>query len=141
MYLDTSAAVKLYCREKGSEECEAIAATADGFFSSELYQAELHGALLAKERAGIISAKLRAHIWRSFESHLAEGSMQLVALNGLVVREAIEIMSQIHPDVPLRTLDAIHLATYLSVDAGPLFTRDVRMLAAARKLNIPLAGG
>ncbi|MBP6506851.1 MAG: hypothetical protein KA257_04740 [Opitutaceae bacterium] len=61
-------------------------------------------------------------------------------LNGGLIREACDVMRQVYPDGLRRLLDAIHLATCLSVDAGPLFTRDQRMLAAARKLGIPLAG-
>jgi len=49
-------------------------------------------------------------------------------------------MGELHPGVPLRTLDAIHLATYLDVEAGPLFTRDPRMLQAAAFMGLPLAG-
>ena len=35
----------------------------------------------------------------------------------------------------LRTLDAIHLATYDSVITGPIFTKDKRMIAAAKLLG------
>jgi hypothetical protein len=52
-----------------------------------------------------------------------------------MIREANEMMLRVHPQVPLRTLDAIHLATYGSVVAGPLFTKDKRMRAAARLLG------
>jgi predicted nucleic acid-binding protein len=39
----------------------------------------------------------------------------------------------------LRTLDALHLATYGGIEAGPLFTRDKRMREAARRMDYPLA--
>jgi predicted nucleic acid-binding protein len=61
-------------------------------------------------------------------------------LSGETVRDAVEIMQQVHPGVPLRTLDALHLATYQNVIAGPLFSKDRRMLDAARLLGFPLAG-
>lgn len=79
-------------------------------------------------------------ILAKFDAAVADGMVQLLPLNDRLVGEAVEIMTQVYPDVLLRTLDAIHLATYLSVDAGPLFTRDQRMLAAAAKLGVPLAG-
>ena len=139
MYLDSSVAVKLFIPEPDSDECELVVGGL-GFFSSELMVGELWSATLAKERAKRISATARAEIWLRFETLLSDGAIQLVPLNGLIVREAVEVMSQVHPQIPLRTLDAIHLATYLSVEAGPLFTKDRRMLDAARKLNIPLAG-
>jgi predicted nucleic acid-binding protein len=140
MYLDTSVAAKLFIPEPDSDECELIVGGL-GFFSSELLIGELWSATLAKERSRHISAAARARIWECFENLLSTGAVQLVPLNGIIVRESVEIMSQVHPEVPLRTLDAIHLATYLSVDAGPLFTRDQRMIEAARRLNLPLAGG
>lgn len=140
MYLDTSVVVSLYAREADSEKCEAIAADSDGFFSSELLRGEMTGALLAKEKNKIISRDLREAILTKFDAHVADGTVRLIPLNGLVVREAVKVMRQVHPEVLLRILDAIHLATYLSVDAGPLFTRDRRMQEAARKLGIPLAG-
>lgn len=139
MYLDTSVAVKLFIPEPDSDECELIVG-GNGFFSSELLIAELWAAALSKERGGHIRATDRERMWLHFESMLGDGSIQLVPLNGIVIREVTEVMSEVHPHMPLRTLDAIHLATYLSVDAGPLFTRDKRMLEAARRLNIPLAG-
>lgn len=139
MYLDTSVALKLYIPEPDSAECEAIAA-GHGFISSELLYGELYAATFGKERRRHITAQAREHILARFESDLMEGQIHLVKLDGGVVRDAVEAMRQVQADVFLRTLDAIHLATYLRVDAGPLFTRDKRMLIAAKKLGIPLAG-
>ena len=139
MYLDTSVAVKLFIPEPDSDECELIAGN-DGFLSSELLFVEMHSAVLAKERDGHISRKAREQIWERFEHLIADKKVNLIKLDGMVIREAVEVMSQVHPEVALRTLDAIHLATYLSVDAGPLLTKDRRMIEAAKKLNIPLAG-
>jgi hypothetical protein len=139
MYLDTSVLVALYVPEPDSERCEAIAIKGDGFFSSELLLGEMTAALFAKEKNRQISTAMRERIEAKFEDHLADGTLRLITLNGLMAREAAEVMRQVYPQVLLRTLDAIHLATYLSVDAGPLFTRDKRMIEAARKLNIPLA--
>lgn len=138
MYLDTSVAVKLFTPEPDSDECELIVGSS-GFISSELLAGELWSALLAKERARQLQVTDRTAVWERFEEMRLEGLVQLVALNGVIVQEAIAVMTQVHPEVPLRTLDAIHLATFLSVDAGPLFTRDRRMLDAARRLNVPLA--
>ena len=138
MYLDTSVAVKLFIPEPDSDECELIVGDL-GFFSSELLIAELWSDVLAKERGGHISEKARRQIWERFEALQADGLVQLVPLTGMIVHEAVDVMSQVHPEVRLRILDALHLATYLSVDAGPLFTRDKCMIEAARRLNISLA--
>ena len=140
MYLDTSVAVAIYAREADSDKFEGIVAGGGGFFSSELLLGEITRALLAKEKNKNISPALREAIQTKFQEHVTDGTVQLIALNGLVMREATDLMRLVYPGVLLRTLDAIHLATYLSVDAGPLFTRDRRMLEAANKLGIPLAG-
>jgi predicted nucleic acid-binding protein len=138
MYIDTCVAVKLYTREPDSEECQQIAA-GHRLVSSELLYTELWSALLAKERNKVITPELRQRVWQLFEDHLLEDVIELVALDGHLVREAAEIMAKVHPQVPLRTLDALHLATYAGIEAGPLFTRDKRMNDAARRLEFPLA--
>jgi len=45
------------------------------------------------------------------------------------------MVARVHPHVRLRTLDAIHLATFAGLEAGPLFSRDKRMQAAAKLLG------
>lgn len=139
MYLDTSAIVPLYLPEEDSERCEAIASGGAGLVSSELLLGEFAGALFVKERNGLITARQHAEILARFDAHLADGTIQCVPLNGLLVHEAVQVMRRVFPHVLLRTLDALHLATYLGVDAGALFTRDKRMREAARLLDIPLA--
>ena len=138
MYLDTSVFVKLYTREPDSAECERIVA-GHKIVSSELLYTELWSALLAKERAGTLAPESRQRVWQIFESHLLDDVVELIELNGHVVREAAEMIARVHPQVPLRTLDAIHLATFAGLDSGPLFTSDRRMIDAARLLAFPLA--
>lgn len=138
MYLDTSIVVKLYTREPDSAECERII-SGHRILSSELLYTELWSALLAKERTGALSPDDRQRVWQLFEIHLLDEVVELVDLDGEVLREAAEMIARVHPQVPLRTLDAIHLATYAGLDAGPLFTADRRMIDAARLLAFPLA--
>jgi len=139
MYLDTSVAVAIYTREANSDELEAVLMREQSFVSSELLLGEMKRALLAKEKSRAITHNLFETIWLKFAEHLKDGTVQLIPLNGIVLREATEVMQHVFPHVLLRTLDALHLASYLSVDAGTLFTRDKRMLEAARILKITLA--
>jgi predicted nucleic acid-binding protein len=138
MYLDTSVLVKLYTREPDSAECNKVVA-GHRVVSSELVYAELWSALLAKERAGKLAPEHRQRVWELFESHLLDDVVELVDVDGVVVRVAAEIMARVHPQVPLRTLDAVHLATFAQLEAGTLFTADRRMIDAARLLAFPLA--
>jgi predicted nucleic acid-binding protein len=87
-----------------------------------------------------ISQQLLDEIWETFEIDIAANRIHLIPVNDRLVNEAAGIVDELHPGVPLRNLDALHLATFRSVLAGPLFTRDRRMLQAAKKMGLPLAG-
>jgi predicted nucleic acid-binding protein len=134
MYLDTSVLVKRYVAEPDSDQVDEVVV---GFtlVSSELALGEVWSALLAKERAKTLSEQARTAAWQAFLSDIDEGVLRLIPLDGVMIREANEAMLRVHPHVPLRTLDAIHLATYGSVITGPIFTKDKRMLAAAKLLG------
>lgn len=138
MYLDTSVLVTLYTHEPDSARCEEIVTSAAGVVISELAVAELSGALMAKEKNGQLAAGARVRILEHFRTSIAENEIQVVPLDRHVIEDALDVMQRVFPQVLLRTLDAIHLASYLSVDAGPLFTRDKRMQEAARLLGVPL---
>ena len=134
MYLDTSVLVKRYVAEPDSEQVDEVVV---GFtlVSSELALGEVWSALLAKERNKALSVAAREQVWRAFLGDIDDGVLRLIPLDGVMIREANEMMLRVHPHVPLRTLDAIHLATYDSVTTGPIFTKDKRMIAAAKLLG------
>lgn len=134
MYLDTSVLVKRYTAEPDSDEVDAHIEGAT-LVTSELALGEFWSALLAKERGRIISAPQRNAAWKAFNDDIDEGVLRIIPLDGVMIREANEAMLSVHPHVPLRTLDAIHLATYQSVITGAMFTKDKRMLAAAKLLG------
>ncbi|MSU65355.1 MAG: PIN domain-containing protein [Opitutus sp.] len=137
MYLDSCVLAKLLVAEPDSEACEKkISGTV--LVSSELAYGEIFSMLLRKERGKEISAGQREAAWKEFERLIADQSIYLAVLDGVIVRKAKEVMQDVHPHVPLRTLDAIHLATFLSILGGPLFTTDRRLKDAARLLEIPL---
>ena len=138
MYIDTSVAVKLYVDEVDSEVCEAIVAGMT-LVSSRLLYCELRSALLGKEARKIISPDLRNELWCAFEEHITAKKIRLIPLSDLLVRNAADLIGDLYSRVPLRTLDALHLATFASIDGGPLFTKDIRMRKAAVELGLPLA--
>lgn len=134
MYLDTSVLVKRYVAEPDSDHVDEVMV---GFtlVTSELALGEVWSALLAKERNKVLSVAAREQAWGAFLGDVEGGVMRLIPLDGVMIREANEMMLRVHPQVPLRTLDAIHLATYDSVTTGPIFTKDKRMIAAAKLLG------
>jgi predicted nucleic acid-binding protein len=139
MYIDTSVVVKLYTEEPDSESCETTV-VGKTLVSSRLLYCEFYSALLGKVARGMISAEVRAEVWQEFEKDIAAHKIRFLSLNDMLVQDAADLLSELHPHVSLRTLDALHLATYLSIETGPLFTKDLRMLQAAVHLGLPLAG-
>jgi uncharacterized protein len=136
MYIDTSALVKLYVEEPDSGACENVV-SGNTLVSSRLLFCEFRSALMGKVSRGIISSEVHREVWREFENDMAAHKIHLISLSDMLVQDAADLLSNL--DVPLRTLDALHLATYLSLEAGPLFTKDLRMLQAAMQLELSVA--
>lgn len=139
MYIDTSALVKLYVEEPDSEACEAIVAE-ESLVSSRLLYCEFRAALFGKISRGKLSPEIASKVWSEFERHIVDRRIHLVPLNDILVQDAARLLNDLHPNMPLRTLDALHLVTFMSVDAGPILTKDRRMTQAAMQLGLPLAG-
>lgn len=135
MYLDSCILVKLLVVEPDSEY---FARTLSGrpTVTSELAHTEVFSALLARERAGKIAAADRRLAWGEYEARVAAGEIKIEPLNPLVLRKARHTLERCHPKVPLRTLDAIHLATADLCQSFPLVTTDARLRVAAELLGL-----
>ena len=134
MYLDSCILVKLLVAEPDSE---FFIRSLEGrpVVTSELAQTEVFSALLARERAGKITASDRHRAWREFEQRIAAEEILIEPLNAIVLRKSRHLLERCHPQVPLRTLDAIHLATAELCHDFPLVTTDDRLRAAATLLG------
>jgi predicted nucleic acid-binding protein len=123
VYLDTSAIVKLVVPER---ETEALLGWLEGWpdrVSSALARVEVHRAL-----------------WRAGASRAVRARADAV-LSGLVLlRLDDQVLSQaaVFKTPSLRALDAIHLASALSLGDAPeaLVTYDARLAAAAAKQRL-----
>lgn len=137
MYLDSCILVKLLVREADSEFYGRLT---DGqpVASSMLAYTEVWAALVAKERKQHITAELRQQAWRRFEQLYLEDIFDLASISDAIVRRANWIIGRVHPQVPLRSLDAIHLATADQLQDWPLVTADARMRDAAVLMGYPV---
>ena len=137
MYLDSAIIVKLLVRETDSEWF-ARNLSGHSFDTSELALTEVCGALLFKERDNQITAKERIKATEKFVSMVEDELILLRPLNRKVLERASAIQLACHPRVPLRTLDALHVATCDLHHGGALATTDRRMRAACAQLGIAL---
>jgi len=106
-YLDTSALVKLYVREPGTERMLRLAADANAhrFAILSLARAELYSAVRRRERAGDIDGVLVTQLLNRFESHLKTRFLRQ-SVSDLVLDLACALIDR-HP---LRAYDALQVA-------------------------------
>ena len=122
VYLDISAAAKLLIDEP---ESSAVAGWLDR-------QVEAGEAIVSSL---LLETELRRFAARERLSQVAVGEV----LDGVDLVEpdrALFHEAGILPDRTLRSLDALHLATVLRLDAATLLTYDLRMTQAAAALGI-----
>lgn len=134
MYLDSCILVKLLVTEPDSQ---LFVRSLEGqpLVTSELALTEVFSALLARERAGKIGLPDRRRAWAEFEARIAAGEIRIEPLNPTVQRKSRHLLEHCHPKVPLRTLDAFHLATAELCHDFPLATTDGRLRDAAKLLG------
>ena len=137
MYLDTAILIKLLVREADSSWFDRALA-GHRFETSELAITEVRSALLAKERAGHITPSERIAAAAKFLEMIEAELLKLHPLNRSVLERAGAILLACHPGIPLRTLDALHVATCDHHHVGTLATTDTRMRSACRQFAITL---
>jgi len=122
LYLDTSALVKLYAKERGREEVQSAVQKAKVVAISDIGYVEACSALARKEREGFFSEEeyddAVEHLKRDFRE---------VYLPRSVSGEVITRAGELAREHALRAYDAVHLATALTL------RDEARELAAQRK--------
>jgi hypothetical protein len=113
-YLDTSALVKLYVREPGTEQMLRLADPAGGHTLAllGLTRVEFRSAVRQRERAGDLAHDIAARLIDSLEEHLANFFV-VQPLTDLVIQEAAALLDR-HA---LRAYDAVQLAGCLMLRA------------------------
>lgn len=132
-YFDTSALVKRYVVEDGTLAVRRLLRRY-GVISSAIFQVEICSALRRRKFEGLVSDAALDRVLRRVRSDAA--SWRLVA----VVEEVFALARDRILEHPLRSLDAIHVASAEAVRregmALPFVTADARHAAAARTLGL-----
>ena len=137
MYLDTGILVKLLTPEPETAFF-ARALLGHPMATSELALVEVKSALFAKERAKLISREQRLRAEAKFAEMIEQEILELHDLNQRTLRKATQVIQACQPDVPLRALDALHVAACDLAQEFPLCTTDARMHAAAQRTHLPV---
>jgi uncharacterized protein len=128
VYFDASALVKLCVPEPGSELASALWNRADVVVTSRLADSEVRAALAAGMRAGILDVGEHADALATWESLWP--TIHVVEVTPQVARRAAALLA----DYPLRSADAVHVASALAVahEDTVVTAWDERVAGAAR---------
>lgn len=137
MYLDTGILVKLLTPEPETAWFEREL-RGHPLATSELALVEVKSALFGKERAKMITREQRSRAEAKFAQMIENETVQLLNLNIQVLKKAARVIEICHPHVPLRALDALHIAQSDLAQEFPVCTTDGRMHAAARAMHVPV---
>jgi len=136
VYIDTGLFAKLYLPEPESAQVQAAVSATDELACSELLIVEFSSVLSRKVREDSLTSEQSARILCLFEEHVDTHRIHLLPLDRDVLTDSADLLRDCQQVVPLRSLDAIHLATCRRYDMTPLFTTDRVMLRAAEYLGI-----
>jgi predicted nucleic acid-binding protein len=134
-YFDTSALVKRYVRERGSAQVGSLLRRHD-LLSSAITPVEILSALGRRKRSGDLSEEDFSALLSRVQSDRLR--WELVEVGGAVLSRAEGI---VQGNVPVRALDAVHVASLLEFQAASaiqisLVTGDARQRDAANYLGL-----
>jgi predicted nucleic acid-binding protein len=139
-YLETSALVKLYVREPGTERLLKLVSRMNNhrFAVLTLSRVEFHSAIRRREREGDIAPSLANGLLNRFGEHMETKFVKQV-INDSVLDLAASLVDQ-HP---LRAYDAVQLAGCLTLrvgsgqDAPTFVSSDQRLIDVAQAEGLP----
>lgn len=134
IYLDTSAIVPYYVPEVLSDTVEILLQEEkDQPVISPLVKVEFFSAVSRRVRMAELSRDDGRRITELFNNHVKENLYRFVVLETLHYRLARDWIARF--DLPLRTLDALHLAVS-RINNLSLITADAKLAESARVLKI-----
>lgn len=144
MYWDTSALLKAYIPEIDSEYFTGLIATGNQFVcSSIITTVEFRSALNRKAQAGELRSADAKKAMERFMRDCTEGRITQIPCDAALTVSAGEVvdLAATRPksrSIMIRSVDAIHIASALSVRAASLVTTDQRMREVAATLSLKL---
>lgn len=141
-YWDTSALAKLYTAEVDSPDFEAKAAESNATLTTARVTVwEFRRVALRKEVAGAIQANGAETVWRELDTDIASGWLGIVEPTGQLALEFDRVMTTCYrhaPPVPVRTMDALHLAAARVAGETEMVATDKKLREAAVLLGFKL---
>jgi len=137
LYCDTSALLKLYLPEPGSDAFNEVVEGRDDVLVSDLAVTDFISALARRLHQGSLAREAARRLQHAILGRLDEGVYHRVELTRDVHRRAEQFLLSL-PATPLRAADGLHLALATSARAASLASFDARLTAAARAVGLAI---
>ena len=130
IYFDTSALIKLFILEKGSEDAQRLSHDHFPPATAAIGYAEIYSGVNRRKREGYLSAPQYTRLSRRFEEYWT------TSIHVELTQKVLVLAKRLLEQHPLRAFDAIHLASALILQKGireplPFAAADSRLLDAA----------
>jgi uncharacterized protein len=134
-YFDTSALAKWYVNESRSQDVEEYLKSVYPVYISLLTKVEMKSLAGRRAREGHFDLSTQGKVIATFEGDIAAGHLVLLphTVESLLIAESL---LGSHPDIPLRSLDAMHLGIMQAAGIMTLATADRVMAQAAEALGM-----
>lgn len=136
IYLDSSALIKLFVSEEGSGALNLAILGAQDVIIPDLTLTEMASALGRLMREGRVTLAV-ARIFHQ-EAEKLSASYRRLELTPPIHRRAERLLLT-SVKIPLRTLDALHIATALDADVATVVSYDTRLREAAQSQGLFVA--
>jgi uncharacterized protein len=130
VYIDTSVLGAYYCHEPLNAEVDDILGHIEAPVISVLTEVEFCSLIAKKRRLKELNGTQAGEILALFGNHIAEGFYRRVTVSHEHFSKARQLITS--SEVPLKTLDALHLAVALT-ETISLLTADKQLATAAKR--------
>jgi predicted nucleic acid-binding protein len=134
IYFDTSALAKWYLNEPKSDEVEEYIRRCGPVAISEITIVEMRALLARRRREKSIDAHMESQVFGVFREDIRQGFLNCRTLPSGLAESSINLLSMM-PDIPLKTLDTLHLVIAREIQAGALATADRVMIQGAGSMG------
>jgi uncharacterized protein len=134
-YTDTSAFMKRFLAEKGSDEIDELIESGQYRLAvSSLTVTEFRSVLKRRQRENTSTAQFATKAITQLHEEIANGALRFHAIDAAIFNLAGELIDRL--SAPLATLDAIHLACAKVTGAQVLISADKQLLRAAAEAGL-----
>jgi predicted nucleic acid-binding protein len=136
-YVDTSALLKWYVSEPGSDAVAAWIEEQPSLVFSRIGWLEFRCAVNRRRRARDLDDATADDVLGRFLADVAVGAFTLLPLNDEQALAANDLIARLA--APLRTLDALHLAAAIAHGADSIATADHDLALGAREMGLKVS--